>query len=142
MAEAVFLIDIAAPVDRVHEALTSHDGVVGWWTDDMVLADGMMSLGFSDAPERFSLRVDVDSDEEVTWTSVGDFPPHWKGTRISWTLADSPEAGGSRVFFEHAGFAAPDPMLGHTSMVWGNLMNSLKAYCETGNPSPMLAGAQ
>jgi hypothetical protein len=53
---------------------------------------------------------------------------------------DNPDAEGSRVFFEHKGFAAPDPMLGHTSMVWGNLMESLKTYCESGVASPMLTG--
>lgn len=140
MAEAVFLVDIAAPRAQVHDALTSHAGLVGWWTDDVENKDGVLSLGFSDAPARFTLRVDADGDDRVQWSSVGEFPPHWQGTEIAWNLMDNPDSDGARVFFEHKGFSAPDPMLGHTAMVWGNLMNSLKLYCETGVPSPMLNG--
>ena len=140
MAEAVFLVDIAAPAARVREALTSRDGLMGWWTDDVEIEGGTISLGFSDAPERFSLRIDTESADLVRWTSVGEFPPHWVETRVSWTVMDDPGSNGVKVFFEHAGFASPDPMLGHTAMVWANLMNSLKGFCETGRPSPLLTG--
>lgn len=140
MAESVFLVDIDAPKGTVRRALTTHDGIVGWWTDDAERSDGVMSLGFADAPERFSLRIDTESDERVQWTSIGQFPPHWADTEIVWSLMDNPDAGGSRVFFEHTGFAAPDPMLGHTAMTWAHLMDSLKKYSETGESDPMLTG--
>lgn len=141
MAEAVFLVDIAAAPTQVHEALTTKVGLVSWWTDDVQIEDGALSLGFLDAPKRFTLRVDSESESRVQWTSVGEFPPHWAGTEVIWNLMDNPDADGSRVFFEHKGFPAPDPMLGHTAMTWANLMNSLRSYCETGSPSPMLTGS-
>lgn len=46
---------------------------------------------------------------------------------------DHPAGAGSQVFFSHSGFAAPDPMLGHTSYTWAMLMGQLKAYAETGD---------
>lgn len=135
MAEIVFLVDIDASRDRIRDALTTRDGLVGWWTTD---TDGsgapgsMLSLGFPDAPARFSLRVDDVTDGGVAWTSVGEFPPHWRSTEIVFTIADDDDGSGCRVFFEHRGFDAADPMTGHTAFTWANLMNSLKAYCETG----------
>lgn len=141
MAEAVFLVDVDAPKSALTEALTTQEGIVGWWTDDAKWEEGLISLGFAEAPERFSLRVDSESSEQISWTSVGEFPPHWAGTEIVWNLMDNPDSDGSRLFFEHKGFPAPDPMLGHTATVWGQLMGSLKRYCETGVADPMLAGS-
>lgn len=140
MAEAVFLVDIDAPAIAVRDALTTQNGIVGWWTTDAMVPGAVgdvMALGFPDAPERFNLRVDPADDDRVRWTSVGPFPPHWTGTEISWTIMGNPDGSGSRVFFEHTGFGAADPMLGHTAFTWANLMNSLKAYCETGAPAAM-----
>lgn len=140
MAEAVFLVDIDAPLDGIRNALTTEDGIVGWWTTDAAVPDGVgdvMLLGFPDAPERFNLRVDSVEGDRVRWTSVGSFPPHWTGTEISWTIMDNPDSSGSRLFFEHTGFGAADPMLGHTAFTWANLMNSLKSYCETGEGAAM-----
>lgn len=135
MAEIVFLVDIDASVEVVRDALATREGLVSWWTTDTegsAEAGTSLSLGFPDAPARFTLQVDRVGDEGVQWTSVGDFPPHWKDTEISFGVMGNPDASGCRVFFEHKGFAAPDPMMGHTAYTWANLMSSLKAYCEGG----------
>lgn len=139
MAEIVFLVDVDAPLAKVRDALATNEGLVSWWTADAIGSGevgSVLSLGFPDAPARFSLRVDEVADNGVGWTSVGDFPPHWNGTKIAFGIMDNPDAGGSRVFFEHNGFAAADPMTGHTAFTWANLMNSLKAFCETGRADP------
>lgn len=139
MAEIVFLVDISATAEVIHEALATRQGLVSWWTTDTegsAEQGSTLSLGFPDAPARFSLRVDEPADGGVYWTSVGDFPPHWKGTEISFSLLDDPDVDGSRVFFRHEGFASADPMVGHTAFTWANLMNSLKAFCESGRPKP------
>jgi len=139
MAEIVFLVDIGAPVDTIREALATRHGLVSWWTTDTEgsgAPGSALSLGFPDAPARFGLRVDEVAEREVRWTSVGDFPPHWKSTEIAFTIMDNPEGDGCRVFFEHRGFPAADPMTGHTAFTWANLMNSLKAFCETGDAGP------
>lgn len=141
MAEAVFLVDIDAAPSTIRDALDSREGIVAWWTTDADVEPGRhLTLRFPEAPVPFDLRVDAVGDDRVQWTSVGDFPPHWAGTEIAFNLMDNPDASGSRVFFEHTGFAAPDPMLGHTAFTWANLMNHLKAYCETGTPGPFFDG--
>lgn len=142
MAEIVFLVDIGASPHVIRNALASNDGLVSWWTTDTNGSGepgSTLSLGFPDAPARFSLHVDSADDDGVRWTSTGEFPPHWQATQISFDVGENPDASGSRVFFEHSGFADADPMVGHTAFTWANLMNSLKAYCESGEPEPFFA---
>lgn len=136
MAEAVFLVDVEAGSEKIRQAITTVDGVASWWTTDVSRDADLMSLGFPDAPAPFSIRVDSEDDERIQWTSTGKFPPHWENTQIVWNLMDNPDTDGSRLFFEHKGFAAPDPMLGHTAFTWANLMNSLKRHCESGDADP------
>ncbi len=138
MAEAVFLVEMSAPPSRVIEALSTLGGLTSWWTPDIggSASEGAeMSLGFPDAPARFALEVDEAGDAVVQWTSVGAFPPHWTGTKIRFTLMPGDD-GGTRLFFEHTGFAAADPALGHTAFTWANLMNSLKTHVESGRAAP------
>ena len=141
MAEAVFLVDINAGKEAIIDALTTQEGIVSWWTTDAEVSGTELSLGFPEAPMRFSLRVDAVGDSAVDWSSVGEFPPHWVGTTISWQLMDHPEGAGSQLLFTHGGFAAPDAMLGHTSYTWAQLMGHLKAYAESGIAKPFFANA-
>lgn len=139
MAEAVFLVDIDAERAAIRRALTEQDGIVSWWTTDADVSESELSLGFPEAPARFSLRVEGASDDVVNWASVGEFPPHWVGTSISWQLMDHPAGSGSQLLFTHSGFAAPDAMLGHTAYTWAQLMPHLKKYAETGQADPFFA---
>lgn len=136
MAEAVFLVDIDASKNAIVEALTSQAGITSWWTVDATVTDEALDLGFPDVPARFDLAVSGLSDDAVSWSSAGEFPPHWVGTEMTWQVTDNPAGSGSQVFFSHSGFAAPDPMLGHTSYTWAQLMGHLKEYVETGSANP------
>lgn len=139
MAEAVFLVDIDSDRTAVRNALTTQEGIVGWWTTEASVSDGAMKLGFPEAPLPFELRVDEVGDDRVRWTSVGAFPPHWADTEIVWNLMDHSEGSGTQLFFEHRGFAAADPMLGHTAYTWALLMSHLKSYAETGRAGPLFS---
>jgi len=139
MAEAVFLVDIDADRHSIKQALSTESGIKSWWTTRANVPANVgevMTVGFSEAPAPFQLRVDEASDERVRWTSVGDFPPHWVGTEVVFNLMKNPDKVGTRLLFEHKGFATADPMLGHTAFTWANLMHTLKNYSETGTPSP------
>ncbi|MGW0392024.1 SRPBCC family protein [Streptomyces sp. NPDC003042] len=138
MSEITFQTDIDADRTTVQQALT-HDGLPGWWTTDVNHEGGTLLLGFPGIPEPFRLREDRADRDEVVWTSVGAFPPHWTGTVITWQLADTPGGSGTRVGFRHAGFADGDPDLAHTADTWGLLMGRLKGYSETGTPQPFFS---
>ncbi|MCI0687416.1 MAG: SRPBCC domain-containing protein [Sporichthyaceae bacterium] len=138
MARIVFETVINAPAAPIVKALDSADGIGGWWTDDVEFAGGVgahMALGFPVAPLPFDLRVDEVSEQQVTWASVGQFPPHWIGTTIHWTLTAAP--GGTTVRFVHDGWAGDDGPFGSSALTWGQLMGTLKAYVETGERQPL-----
>lgn len=137
MSEITFQVDIAADRTRVHEALNSHDGLTGWWTTAVNREDEILFFDFPEAPEPFRLRRDRADRDEVRWTSVGAFPPHWSGTVIAWRLSDAPAADGTRVLFRHTGWPDEDPDLPHAAYTWGMLMTRLKQYAETGTPHPL-----
>jgi uncharacterized protein YndB with AHSA1/START domain len=140
MARIVFELDIDAAPKEIVEALDTRRGIAGWWTEDVTFPGGLgsqMTLGFPGrAPVPFELRVDEASEQLVRWASIGDFPPHWVGTEIIWTL--TPKAGsGTTVHFNHDGWASDEGALPMSAMTWGQLMGSLKAFVETGVGAPL-----
>lgn len=140
MARIVFEFDVAAQPDRIVEALDSERGIAGWWTRDASVDGGAgstMTLRFAIAPLPFELRVDEVSEQRVRWASVGQFPPHWVGTEIAWTLRPSASGDGTTVHFAHDGWASDEGPLPTAAMTWGMLMTSLKRYVETGAGTPL-----
>lgn len=142
MARIVFEFDVEAQSERIVEALDSERGIAGWWTRDVNFAGGTgstMTLGFPIAPLPFELRVDEVSKHNVRWSSVGEFPPHWVGTEVVWTLRPSENGEGTTVHFAHHGWASDDGPLPSAAMTWGVLMTSLKRYVETGTGTPLFS---
>jgi uncharacterized protein YndB with AHSA1/START domain len=140
MARIVFELDVEAPPSEIIEALDSERGIAGWWTRDVTFAGGpgaTMTLGFPVAPRPFELRVDEVSEQRVHWTSVGEFPPHWQGTAVAWTLRPSDNGDGTTVHFAHDGWTSEEGPLPNAAMTWGILMTSLKSYVETGTGTPL-----
>ena len=138
MARIVFELEIAAPAKHVADALTTEQGIAGWWTDNVSLPDGpgaTMTLGFPIAPLPFRLRVDEAGERRVAWTSIGDFPPHWAGTEVIWTLTPAQES--TTVHFAHDRWASDEGPFASSAMTWGRLMDSLKRFAETGTTAPL-----
>jgi uncharacterized protein YndB with AHSA1/START domain len=138
MARIVFEIEIDAAPEKVVEALDTEAGIAGWWTPTVTFPGGVGSVmrpSFSMAPVPFELRVEQVDEACVKWASVGDFPPHWAGTEVIWTL--TPTESGTRVHFNHDGWADDEGPFPSSALVWGMLMQSLKQYVETGTGSPL-----
>jgi uncharacterized protein YndB with AHSA1/START domain len=142
MARIVFELAIDAQPRDVVEALDSERGIAGWWTRDVQFPGGAgstMTLGFPVAPKPFELRVDEAGERRVRWTSVGEFPPHWAGTQVIWTLRPDADGKSTTVHFAHDGWASDEGPLPPAAMTWGTLMTSLKRYVETGTGTPLFA---
>lgn len=138
MARIVFEIEIQAAPKEILQALDTQQGIAGWWTEDVAFPGGVgstMTLGFPAAPAPFHLRVDEAGMRRVRWTSVGDFPPHWAGTTLTWTL--TPESEGTVVHFAHDGWASDDGPFPSAALTWGQLMASLAQYVQTGQGTPL-----
>lgn len=141
MAKILFQVEAAADRTAVVDALTTEAGIKGWWTDQarVPAATGeVMTLSFPIAPKPFELRVDETGPERVSWKHVGDFPPHWGETEVSWELTDAEGGTGTTILFRHTGWdEADERAIAHSAYTWGQLMTSLKEFAESGDAKPL-----
>jgi uncharacterized protein YndB with AHSA1/START domain len=123
------------PPAAVYEALTTVDGLAGWWTRDTTgdAAEGGV-VAFRFGPGGFDMAVlETTPGERVRWQVV-DGPAEWVGTTIDWRLR--PDDGWTVVLFEHQGWAEPGEFLSHCSTKWATYLMSLKELLETGRGRP------
>jgi uncharacterized protein YndB with AHSA1/START domain len=137
MAEILHRIGVQAPPEAVYDALTTVDGLAGWWTED---TEGDAGVGgvvrFRFLPGGFDMKVlDARPGEAVLWEVV-DGPEEWLGTRVEFTLKQ--EDGFTIVLFRHEGWREPVEFMYHCSTKWASYLLSLKKLLETGagDPSP------
>ncbi len=121
--------------DLVYDALTTVDGLAGWWTDD---TSGDPDVGgvleFRFIPGGFDIEVlDVVPSEHVEWKVI-DGPEEWIGTTIDWDLHQDGDY--TIVLFKHEGWKEPVEFMHHCSTKWGSYLMSLKSLVETGEGAP------
>ncbi len=121
--------------NEVYEALTSRDGLAGWWTTNTEGTSGVGDvLQFHFEPGDISMKViELDPARHVRWQVV-DGPAEWIGTTVDWTLKR--EGDYTVVLFEHKGWAEPVEFMYHCSTKWGVFMMSLKSLVENGKGAP------
>ncbi len=123
--------------DEVYDALTTIDGLAGWWTDQTTgstATGGVIEFRFG--PGGFDMEVvDQRPGEHVAWKVI-DGPEEWIGTTVDWRLRRDGEY--TIVLFEHAGWKEPVEFMHHCSTKWATYLMSLKSLVEsgTGAPSP------
>ena len=137
MADIRLEIAIDAPPARILAALTSREGLRGWWTDDATAADhvgGEAEFGFFNRATVFRMRVDEIAPTRVLWTCIGG-PAEWVGTRVCFEL-DAKSGGATMVRFTHSGWRAEDGMYPSATSTWLQIMPQFKRYVESGDPQP------
>ncbi len=119
----------------VHTALTTLDGLTGWWTTDTTGDPGPGGvIAFRFALGGFDMEVtDVVPGETVRWTVV-DGPPEWVGTTVEFDLTH--DAGQTVVRFAHRGWVEPVEFMHHCSTKWASYLLSLKQLVESGSGRP------
>ncbi|TDU86715.1 activator of Hsp90 ATPase-like protein [Kribbella voronezhensis] len=121
--------------DGVYEALTTIDGLAGWWTKDTTGKTGIGDvIEFRFPPGGFSLKVlELVPGELVRWEVV-EGPEEWVGTTVNWKLEQSGDY--TVVLFEHLGWKEPVEFMYHCSTKWASYLLSLKSLVETGTGAP------
>jgi uncharacterized protein YndB with AHSA1/START domain len=124
-----------ASPETVYDALTTVDGLAGWWTDDTKgSGDVGGTLAFRFPPGGFDMKViEARPAERVSWRVV-DGPAEWVGTTIDWDLRQDGDY--TIVLFSHRGWAEPVEFMYHCSTKWAIFLMSLKALVETGKGAP------
>jgi uncharacterized protein YndB with AHSA1/START domain len=132
-------LTINAPIDSVFAAVSSVEGLSGWWTTD---TGGSPEPG-GELPFTFSDGVAVMRVEERTpsalerWTCLGHSgQPEWAHTTVIFRLTEVNPAA-TRLEFTHGGLRPQLDCYEHCSAGWSYLMRSLASYAETGTGHPV-----
>jgi uncharacterized protein YndB with AHSA1/START domain len=139
--DIVHRVGIKAPASKVYAALTTIDGLAGWWTRDTTgsaKAGGHVAFRFrTDAGDEiggFGMDVlDLSPDRKVHW-AVKDGPPEWIGTDIEFAL--SQQDGQTIVMFSHRDWREFSEFMAHCSTKWATFLLSLRDFVETGKGQP------
>ncbi|MCL7427999.1 SRPBCC domain-containing protein, partial [Streptomyces sp. YS415] len=137
MVDILHRIGVTSSPDEVYTALTTIDGLAGWWTQD---TEGDSAVGgvirFRFVPGGFDMKVlEAEPAERVVWEVV-DGPPEWIGTHVSFELKQEDDF--TIVLFRHEGWKEQVEFMHHCSTKWATYLMSLKKLVETGkgDPSP------
>lgn len=136
MVDILHRVGVVAPLDDVYRALTTTEGIAGWWTTDTTGTSevgGTLAFRFGDVGG-FDMKVlDLDPAGHVRWRVIGG-PEEWIGTELDWRLDQRDEY--TIVLFTHEGWREPGEFMYHCSTKWATFLMSLKDLVETGRGRP------
>jgi uncharacterized protein YndB with AHSA1/START domain len=133
-------ISLGAPRQRIFDALTTLEGLTGWWASTARgsgSAGGQFELGFAGLDEKITMRVDAALiSGSVAWTCLGHTGlPDWDGTKIIFTLADH-DGDTTELSFRHVGLVPDLECYDQCRAGWDQFLSSLRSYAEQGQGSP------
>ncbi len=126
---------IGTPVETVFEAITTREGLSGWWTPATKASPEVgfvMSFAFDDYQKEIKIE-ELKPYSKVSWLVLKAFPD-WLGTTITFEL--EAHAKGTVLLFHHDGWVAYTPEFASCSFDWALFLRSLKSLCETGKGFP------
>jgi uncharacterized protein YndB with AHSA1/START domain len=122
-------------LDDAYDALTTLDGLAGWWTTDTTGStevDGVVKFRFGEAGGFDMKVVELAPAKRVLWEVV-DGPEEWIGTTVSWDLKQEDDF--TIILLAHEGWREPVEFMHHCSTKWASYLLSLKQLLETGTGS-------
>jgi uncharacterized protein YndB with AHSA1/START domain len=141
MADIIHRIGIKAPLSRVYAALSSVEGISGWWTRETTgesKPGGAIKVLFRapDGSEKGKMEfqlAQLSPNQGVRWRFTAG-PPEWLGTDVTFDLAQEGES--TLILFGHRGWREPVEFMAHCSMKWATFLLSLRELVETGQGKP------
>jgi uncharacterized protein YndB with AHSA1/START domain len=141
MPDIAIQIDTTADPAATYTALTTTDGVAGWWTtrnQTSGTVGEVDQMWFPDAPMAWELRVDEAVPGQVLARHCVGGPPQWIGTDVRVALEPNPQ-GGTRVLLDHTGFTQVDEMFRVVTLGWAQMLLQLKQYLDSSQPAPFFS---
>jgi len=133
MADIRHRVGIAAPQEWVYRALTTTEGLAGWWTHDVKGAPsqgGVLEFYFGGSePGAVMEVVEATPPDHVQWRCIGG-AEEWIGTNLTFDLKSVD--GETVVLFTHANWREPVEFMYHCSTKWAYFLLSLKSHVEAG----------
>jgi uncharacterized protein YndB with AHSA1/START domain len=143
MADIIHRVGIKAPISKVYAAVSTVEGVAGWWTQDttgVAKPGGAIDVRFlrPTGEQMGSMTMEVlalEPNKRVHWR-FRKGPEEWIGTDAIFDL--SQDGDYTIVLFGHRNWREPVEFMAHCSTKWASFMLSLKELVETGRgrPSP------
>jgi uncharacterized protein YndB with AHSA1/START domain len=132
MVDILHRVGVQATPDKVYAALTTLDGLAGWWTTD-VSGEGALEFRFGEVGGFDMKVVDLQPDTRVEWEVI-DGPAEWVGTTVTFDLGQ--DGPWTIVRFAQSGWREPVEFMSHCSTKWATFLMSLKEFVETGTGAP------
>lgn len=136
MPNILHRVELEASPNDTYRALTTQEGLGGWWTTDTRGACGVGDV----IQFRFGTRgridvkvLDLDPARRVLWQVIQG-PAEWIGTQLSFEIGQDDRA--TSVLFEHRGWKEPSEFMHHCSTKWALFLMSMKSLVETGQGAP------
>jgi hypothetical protein len=137
MADILHRVGIAAPQERVYEALATKEGLAGWWTRDLGGDPGLggtLRFFFGEPEPSVSMEVTgLAPTSHVGWRCVQG-PDEWVDTTFSFDLKT--EGDETVLLFTQADWREPVEFMHHCSTKWAFFLLGLKAGLEGGKATP------
>lgn len=143
MTDIIHRVGIKAPLSKVYAALSTTEGVAGWWTTATSgISDPGGTINFeflTTGGERIGAMdmrvVALEPDRLVHWRCTAG-PEEWIGTDVVFRLVQEDDY--TIVRFGHRNWREAVEFTEHCSMKWAIFLLSLKQLVETGEgrPSP------
>jgi uncharacterized protein YndB with AHSA1/START domain len=134
MADIYHQIGVKADNDKVYSAISTLEGLSGWWTDATgnTQKGGKLYFHFNDASIEMIITELVPA-KKVVW-QCSEKEGEWKDTIITFEL----EKTGDQVFinFSHKNWVQQTSLCSHCSTKWAVFLLSLKDYLEKGQGQP------
>lgn len=132
-------LTISAPAGTVFTAVSTVEGLSGWWTTDTSGSPepgGELRFTFSDGVA--IMRVEERTPPTLErWTCLGHSgQPEWAQTTVTFRLTEVNPAV-TRLEFTHGGLRPQLDCYEHCSAGWDYLMGGLASYAETGAGHPV-----
>jgi len=136
---------IKASPEAIYAALTTPEGLRGWWTQDCdVAAEVGSTIKFRFGRTHKDMRIELlKPRHEVRWLCTGahidvDYLTHkdeWVGTQIIFRLTPEGKEH-ARLDFEHFGLVPTFECYDLCCNGWRYFLNSLQQFAETGHGTP------
>ncbi len=137
MKKIIHFLHIKAPPSKVFWALTTQEGLAGWWSTDLKVEGGLGAVIHFHFVADFNPDMEVtalEEDQLIGWKCIGGHD-NWLEDTFSFELR--PSAGATDLMFEQAyARELSDEIYGNYNFNWGYYIGSLKELCETGIGKP------
>lgn len=141
MVDIIHRITIKAPLAKVYAAVSTVEGVAGWWTKETTgesKPGGHVQVLFRSPAGEEVGKMDFElaklaPNEGVQWRFQAG-PAEWIGTDVTFRLSRAGDE--TLVLFGHNNWREAVEFTAHCSMKWATFLLSLRDFVETGKGKP------